>query len=62
LVGVRFLFENSFQLPEAQKKNMTLYGRIDGTADFGIALTYSTNTAISVLLFRSTNRLIKNLF
>jgi len=47
LVGVRFLFENTFQLPEAQKNNMTSNGRIDGTTDFGIALTYSINTAIS---------------
>jgi len=62
LAGVRFLFENSFQLPEAQKKNMTLNGRIHGTTDFGIALTYSINTAISFLLFLSTNRLIKNHF
>jgi len=59
LVGVQFLFENSFQLPEAQKRNMTLNGRIDGTTDFGIALTYSINTAFSVLLFRSTNQLMK---
>jgi len=40
LVGVRFLFENSFQLPEARKKNMTLNGPIDGITDFGIALAY----------------------
>ena len=39
-VGVRFLFENLFHLPEEQKKNTTLKGRIDGITDFGIALGY----------------------
>jgi len=39
-VGVRCLFQNSFQLPEAQKKNMSLNGHIDGMTDFCIALAY----------------------
>jgi len=56
------LFQNSFQLPEAQKKNMTLNGRIDGTTGFDIALTYSISTAISRSALRSTNQLIKKLF
>ena len=36
-VGVRRLFQISFQLPE---EHMTLNGRIDGISDFGIALAY----------------------